>query len=53
MTYDHKDFLISQIGRMRKAAGSTETLKDSDFKIENLKKLYEELTDQEDLYPEI
>ena len=53
MTYDHKDFLIWKLGKWRRAAGSTETLKNSDFKIENLKKIYEELTNEEDLYPEI
>jgi len=53
LAQDHKDFIISQICKIRKASGNMETLKDSDFKIANLRKIYSDLTEEQDLYMEI
>jgi len=48
-----KNYLISQIGKMRKELGIKEELFMSDYKVENLKKIYSDLADQIDLYPQI
>ena len=53
MTQDHKNYLISQIGKMRNELGIKENLFRDDYKMENLKRIYSELTDQIDLWPQI
>ena len=53
MTQDHKNFLISQIGKMRKELGIKEELFRDDYKITNLKIIYADLTEQIDLYSQI
>jgi hypothetical protein len=53
MTQNVKDFLISSISSMRKELGIKEDLFRDDYKIENLKRIYAELTEQIDMFPQI
>jgi hypothetical protein len=50
---DTKNFLISAISSMRHQLGIKEDLFRDDYKMENLKRIYGELADQMDMYPEI
>lgn len=47
---NEKEFLILEVGKLRNAM-HLHPLDGSDFKIENLRKEYAELTEIEDMYP--
>jgi hypothetical protein len=53
MTQNTKDFLISAISTMRNQLGIKEDLFRDDYKVENLKRIYAELTEQIDMFPQI
>ena len=51
-TWELQNYLVSQIGKMKKQLGYGDTvnaLYGEDYKIQNLKKIYTELTDEYDL----
>lgn len=50
---DTKNYLITAICKMRKELGYKDILQGADYKINNLKRIYTQLTDEIDLYPEI